>query len=85
MNFYPGNLIADPQNVAAGGFYDFDPLAAGPMSSQVQVDQRAKQDCCVDSDNCGVYYRLRRLDDCSRYRSPRISECQQKFIINSLR
>ena len=75
-NFYLGDLITDPQNIAAGGFYEFDPLVAYPNSIQYQLDQQAKQDCCIDSNNCGAYRQLRQVDDCSRYRPPRISKCQ---------
>ena len=70
-----GDLIIDRQSINAGGFYDFDPLATSPIALQFQVDQQAKQDCCIDSDNCDVYHQVRQINNCSNYRPPRISTC----------
>ena len=72
-----GDLITDPQSINAGGFYDFDPLVTNPTSVQFQADQQAKQDCCIDSDNCGVYHQVRQTNNCTNYRPPRISTHQQ--------
>ncbi|CAD5120106.1 DgyrCDS8684 [Dimorphilus gyrociliatus] len=59
------SLVTDP--ASSGHLNVFNPYF---HRTNFLIDLRAKQDCCINSDNCNDYISYRPIDNCFRYRPP---------------
>lgn len=60
-----GDLITVP-GYQSGSSYMYNPLYYGDFAKEEQ----AKRDCCLYSNNCQMYNRVRPLDTCARFTPP---------------
>ena len=72
VKIWHGSLIVST-TYQAGGLYEKNPFYY-PYDA-LEKEDKAKKDCCLLSNNCPAYYRVRPIDTCDKYNPPRaISE-----------
>jgi len=79
---YWGQLLTTP-SFEAGSALLYNPRFY--WSLHYQYDVQPKEWCCLYSDNCNLYYRVRPLDRCFGYRFPWFSEYSMTMMMTTTR
>ena len=65
INGFPYGFLDQSETYGAGSILEYFPATYGPQ--YLEFDKTPKKACCVDSNNCDVFYGHRPSDNCEGY------------------